>query len=65
MRKNYRMLIRLFIGSILLGIIQDIDNSLLGKYIFKNKYNQDNNKKNINLFIELFLCYYLHLNLRF
>lgn len=45
MRKNYRMLIRLFIGSILLGIIQDIDNSLLGKYIFKNKYNQDNNKK--------------------
>lgn len=45
MRKNYRLFIRLFIGSILLGIIQDIDNSLLGKYVFKNKYNQDDNKK--------------------
>jgi len=45
MRKNYRLFIRLFIGSILLGIIQDIDNSLLGKYVFKNKYNQGPSKK--------------------
>jgi hypothetical protein len=44
-RKNYMLLLRLSIGSILFGIFQDVDNSLFGKYIFKNKYNQGVNKK--------------------
>jgi hypothetical protein len=44
-RKNYIMLLRLCFGSILFGIIQDVDNSLLGKYVLKNKYSEGSNKK--------------------
>lgn len=42
------------------GIFQDIDNSLLGKYIFKNKYNITPHKKYYKsiyrIFLVLFLC---------
>jgi len=59
-RKNYMLLLRLSIGSILFGIFQDVDNSLIGKYIFKNKYNQGINKKKYKFiyricFVSLFI----------
>ena len=64
-RKNYIILLRLFFASILFGIFQDVDNSLLGKYVFKNKYNKGPNKKKYKIIYRIclvFLYYYAFVN---
>lgn len=43
--ENFTLWVNLSYASILFGIIQDVDNSLLGKYVFKNKYRDTPNKK--------------------
>jgi len=52
-RENFTVLIKLFFAAFLFGIVQDIDSSLLGKYIFKNKYNNTPNKKKYKLIYRL------------
>ena len=44
-KDNIVLFFKIFFIGILSGIIQDVDNSLLGKYVFKNKYNNTPNKK--------------------
>ena len=56
---NFILLVKLFLAGILFGIIQDVDNSLLGKYIFKNKYNNTPDKKKYKFIYRIgltFLC---------
>jgi hypothetical protein len=44
-KDNIILFLNFFCLGILSGIIQDVDNSILGKYIFKNKYKNTPNKK--------------------
>ena len=55
MKQNYILLLQLCFVFILFGIISDLDNSLLGKYVFKNRYNDTPNKKKYKL-IYRFCC---------
>ena len=45
MKQHYILFLQLCFVFILFGIIGYIDNSLLGKYVFKNRYNDTPNKK--------------------
>jgi hypothetical protein len=71
MKTHFMLLLKLFLASILFGIIQDVDNSLLGKYLFKNKYNQGPNKKKYKFIYRLglaFVCWtfiykFMHTNI--
>jgi len=54
---NFILLVKLFLAGILFGIIQDVDNSLLGKYIFKNKYNNTPDKKKYKFIYRLGLAF--------
>ena len=58
-RENFIILIQLSFLAILFGIIQDVDNSLLGKYVFNNKYNNTPDKKKYKFIYRVgltFLC---------
>jgi hypothetical protein len=45
-KNNLYTFIFLFIAALLVGIFQDIDNSILGTYILNNKYKNKNRKEN-------------------
>jgi hypothetical protein len=70
-RNNLLLLVKLFLLLILFSIIQDVDNSLLGKYVFKNKYNQGPNKKKYKFIYRIglaFVCWtfiykFMHTNI--
>ena len=56
---NLLLFLKLSFVVVLFGIIQDVDNSLLGKYVFKNKYNNTPNKKKYKFIYRIgltFLC---------
>jgi len=53
MKQHYILLLQLCFICILFGIISDLDNSLLGKYVFKNRYNDKSNKKKYKLIYRL------------
>ena len=44
-KNNFALLLKMLVFSIVFGLFQDIDNSLFGKYIFKNRYNYTSDKR--------------------
>jgi hypothetical protein len=44
-KNNFILFIKFYFFSFLYGIFQDLDNSLFGKYILKNRFSKDNNMK--------------------
>ena len=56
-KKNIILLFHLSYAGILFGIFQDIDNSLLGKYIFNNKYNKLHDKKKYKIIYRIGLAF--------
>ena len=56
---NLLLFVKLSFVAVLFGIIQDVDNSLLGKYVFNNKYNNTPYKKKYKFIYRIgltFLC---------
>lgn len=64
-RENFIIFIKLFFAGVLFGIIQDVDNSLLGKYIFKNRYKDTPNKKKYKFIYRLGLALFYCLNYKY
>jgi hypothetical protein len=60
-KNNLYTFIYLFISAILVGLFQDIDNSILGTYILNNKYKNEN-KKEYKIIYRTFLVLLLSLS---
>ena len=58
---NYKTLIILFIFFIFIGIFQDIDNSLFGRYVLNNKLNNTQCKKKYKLIYRLSVIFIIGL----
>jgi hypothetical protein len=64
-RENFILWINLSCAGILFGIIQDVDNSILGKYLFKNRYRDTPDKKKYKFIYRLGLAFLYFLYYKF
>jgi hypothetical protein len=56
-KDKFILIIKLLFGGAIFGFFQDVDNSLLGKYVFKNRYNNTPNKKKYKCIYRLGLIF--------